>query len=242
MALNKDRDYDIKRQIIKNRFITENNIIEVNDTNIINPGYIQWIVNEYDRVFLGGYIKGNVKEPLKISVSNRMTSSGGKTIYSRCGGIKKIEIRISRPVLSCYMKEKRERKVCGIPTSDLIDGLILILEHELCHMIEFNEYGDSNCKKERFKTISWNLFGHTSSYHEILGGRSEHPKLQKCEIYVGNYVEFLYKGIKYEGRVINVNKRATVMVGDVNGRFKDNQGNRFTKWYVPLNRLAVIEN
>ena len=132
-----------------------------------------------------------------------------------------------------------DNNVCGIKTSNSLEALQVVFEHELCHVIEFVNFNESNCKGARFKTISNNLFGHTESYHQLSTQKEIVQK--KLGINIGDSVSFNFQDNNLKGILQGINKRATVMVPDKNGAFVDNRGNKYAKYYVPVNRLKQVE-
>lgn len=236
---NKDEFEKIRREI-KNEFCSINKIYETNNIIILTIENISRLINLYDYCVFNGYIRNSIKNGISVSISNRMTSSGGKTIFSRKGTKFCYEIRISKRIIENFIKDHEEKLICGIVGRDALDALMLILEHELCHILEFSLYGNSNCKANRFKNISYNLFGHKSSYHEILKSKNQRDKkISKTYHFTkGQTVRFLYKRNLYSGVITNINKRATVMVKDPNGSYKDSNNVKYTKWYIPLGMLV----
>lgn len=203
---------------------------------LITVEVIEKLIELYDYHVLENFLKNHLREKIKVSLSKRMTSSGGKTIFYKNHKGKSFEIRISLNILEEYIKVNYSKKICGIKGNDVMDGLMLILEHELCHVIEFTLYKKSSCKGREFKALAWRLFRHSSSYHEITQGKVEKDNIN---ILKGQQVYFEYKGKEFFGIIANINKRATVMVKDPRGQYKDKNGNTFNKWYVPLNMLKV---
>ena len=61
-------------------------------------------------------------------------------------------------------------------------------------------------------------------------------------IKVGQEVNFMLEGKSIQGIISAINKRATVMVRDNNGIFFDSNGNKYLKFYVPLNLLKKAGN
>ncbi len=229
------------RDFLKKDFCRRHKINELNSIDILTLENISSLIDIYDSYVLKGYIVNAIPKGIKVSLSNRMTSSGGKTIFSKRGRECTYEIRISNRVIEGYIKDNRSKIVCGIEARDALEALMLILEHEICHVIEFREYGNSNCKGERFKNIAFNFFGHTSSYHEILKSKDALNETISNSFAKGQVVQFKYKGVLYEGIISNINKRATVMVKDVNGAYRDNHGFSYSKWYIPLKLLINKE-
>lgn len=220
-----------RRDLIKIKFknsFCEDNILKISSKDI------KYLFNLYDEAFFNLDLSNNLKGNIKFSSSNRMTKSAGKTIYFAKGTLKNFEIRISNIILIDYLNEiqNNEKKVCGLIVEDFFHAFMLILEHEICHVIEFYNYGSSNCKNKRFKTIANMLFGHKSSYHELLKSHSISKSTEEFKI--GQVISFTYKGIEKTGIIANVTKRATIMVRDKNGIYLDSEKNRYSKWYVPL--------
>lgn len=219
---------------IKESLLQSFKIDDRNSIQAITIEVVENLIGLYDYYILDNYLKCNINSKIKVSLSRRMTSSGGKTIFYKKGNTKEFEIRISLTILEEYINSDYKGKICGIEGKDVIDGLILIIEHELCHVIEFSAYGTSNCKGRRFKSMAWKLFRHGTSTHEIISKKSSSDK---NSINIGEEVSFEHRGEIYFGIIYRINKRATVMVKDPKGQYKDKKGNTFNKWYVPLNML-----
>ena len=232
-----------KRNIIRNKFIIK--------SKNVNSGNIQCMSNEdlkilfylYDEEFFAHYFSGNFKGNLKFSLSTRMTSAAGKTIYSR--KIKMLqeeeetyEIRMGIKFFFQYNKVERDKIVSGINTVDSLEAFQIVFEHELCHLIELHVYKESSCKKLRFKTMVNNIFAHTDVHHQL-------PSQQEIisEDYgfkIGQKVSFISEGKKYSGFIYKINKRATVMVKDKKGTYRDGQGVTYSKWYVNFGQLVQV--
>jgi hypothetical protein len=99
-------------------------------------------------------------------------------------------------------------------------------------MIEFVYFHHSSCRGKRFKDISGNIFGHTSSYHQLPTRRA--IAQEKFGFKLGDEVSFIFDGRILVGLLYNINKRAVIMVKDRRGGFADKQGQRYSKYYVPL--------
>jgi hypothetical protein len=146
-----------------------------------------------------------------------------------------IEIRIGVDFFFQYDRLEGNKAVGGISTSDSLEALQLVFEHELCHAIEFICFGESNCGADRFKSIAGNLFGHKGEFHSLPTYRQ--IAFQKMGLKLGDIVSFSFKGNKFHGILYGINKRAIVMVKDKPGQYTDKQGNNYSKYYVPLNIL-----
>lgn len=191
----------------------------------------------YDQIFFESWFKEAFKGKMRFSLSQRMTKSAGLTICPKnIDRVKPeelvIEIRIGVDFFFQYGLVEGSNTVCGIKTSNSLEALQLVFEHELCHVLEFVHFKESNCGRERFKGISSNLFGHTGSHHKL----PTHRQIanQKFGLNIGDTVSFNFEGKRLKGILYNINKRATVMVRNDKGSLIDDKGNRYSKYYVPL--------
>lgn len=206
----------------------------------ISPADIRLLFDLYDSVFFNNYFREEYKGTFKFSLSRRMTKSAGLTLCPKnIGSIKPeevvIEFRIGIDLFFQYEILDRLKVVCGYETNNALESIQLVLEHEICHAIEFIFFHKSSCKGNRFKTIAKNIFGHTSSYHQLPTNRE--LAREKYGLNLGNKVDFNFKGKNISGIIYGINKRATIMVKDKKGQYTDKQGNRYAKYYIPLNEL-----
>ncbi len=234
------KDIQRKRDEVSTRLIAASNNIKDGNIRTIGTADLKLLFELYDEIFFYNWFKNTYKGKLSFSLSKRMTKSAGKTICPRnIETIKpenlNIEIRISTDFLFQYDTIQEDKRVCGIQTKNSLDALQLVFEHELCHVIEFIIFYNSNCNKERFKTIARNLFGHTQSYHEL--PTYKQIAKQNYGFNIGDTVLFMLKDKRYNGVLYGINKRATVMVKDLKGSYTDKYGNRYAKYYVPLEYL-----
>ena len=215
----------------------------------MNTGNIQCMSNQdmkilfnlYDEEFFRNYFRENLKESITFSLSNRMTTAAGKTMYSRKIKLlqedeKTYEIRMGIKFFFQYDKVERDKIVSGINTVDSLEAFQIVLEHELCHLLEFHLYSQSSCKKHRFKTMVNNIFAHTEVHHQLPSQKE--IILVDYGFKIGQKVCFARENKKYSGFIYKINKRATVMVKDNKGTYKDGQGNKYSKWYVNFEQLV----
>lgn len=194
----------------------------------------------YNDSFLEHWFDHNYKGKIKFSVSRQLTRSAGLT---RCP--KKIdtlrpedvliEIKIGIDFFLNYGKLEGGNMVGGLETQNSLEALLLVFEHELCHVIEFIAYGRSSCKGKRFKTLAANIFGHKESCHKLPTHRQ--IAFNTLGLRIGDNISFTFEGRKLTGILYGINKRATVMVRDNKGLLADRQGKRYTKYYVPLSLI-----
>ncbi|MGH4051107.1 MAG: hypothetical protein ACREVX_07100 [Clostridium sp.] len=229
-----------KRNKIRNRFIIKSKNVKTGDIQFMSKVDLEMLFYLYDEVFFSGYFKENFKGTLMFSLSTRMTSAAGKTIYSR--QIKSLpeteeiyEIRMGIKFFYQYYKVERDKIVSGINTKDSLEAFQIVFEHELCHLVELHLYKQSSCKKIRFKIIVENIFAHTDVVHQLPSQKE--IVLKDYGLNVGQKVSFISEGVKYKGLVYKINKRATVMVKDSKGTYRDKRGNTYSKWYVHFEQL-----
>ena len=226
--------------------------IQGQEVRAIAPADLQLLFAAYDRVFFAGTLGEAVGNQMRFSLSTRMTRSAGMTIIPKNYGQlprqqQFLEIRISVDMLFNYAVsasggEKGAGNGCkpvgGIIARHSLEALQLVFEHELCHVLEFLCYGKSSCKKEQFRRLAEEIFGHDTSYHQLPTVRQ--LAWERLGLEVGARVQFVLQGRQHQGVVSNITKRATVMVPDAGGDFCDRRGRRFSKYYVPLAELTLV--
>lgn len=228
-----------RTQITKALFQRSSNIKTPVITKLI-PEDLRILYELYDAVFLEGWFHRNLLGRIQFSISSRLTKSAGKTICPRnISSLKPqavtLEIRLGVDFFYNYDQIADARRVSGIITHSAVEALQIVFEHELCHVLEFLHFGQSNCRGIRFKTMAHNLFGHTESYH-CLPTRQRIAQ-EKLGFKLGDEVAFRLGDQRLRGILYNIRKRATVMVHDKTGAYVDRKGNRYHKYYVPLKLL-----
>lgn len=228
---------DNKREKVSKLFMQKSANIKSGTISTIFITDLKLLFQLYDEIFFENWFKDEYKGKLKFSLSKRMTKSAGLTLCPKNIDIIKpeelvIEIRIGADFFFHYDSVEGGKTVGGVKTTNSLEALQLVFEHELCHVIEFLHFKESNCSRERFKALANNLFGHTESCHKLPTYRQ--IASQKLGLNIGDNVSFTFEGKKLEGILYNINKRATVMVRDKNGTLMDKDGIRYSKYYVPL--------
>lgn len=196
----------------------------------------------YDEGFFAGALAralgGNGDGRLRFRLSSRMTSAGGKVYVRHPGGQKDkatYEIAVSTHLLFLNFGESASpAAINGRQCGDRLEALQRVFEHELVHLAEFLLTGRSSCRGAFFRSVARRLFGHTETTHRLVTMREK--ALVDHGIRVGAPVAFTLDGVRHEGLVNRITKRATVLVEDEDGvRYSD--GRRYLKYYVPLGRL-----
>ncbi len=230
-----------KREQVRSFLLQRSTVIKGVDLAQLSSNDLELMFELYDQVFIEGWIQRNYSGRMQFSISRKMTNSAGKTVCLRNDSSKPdstvIEVRISQQILSNYGMVEGADMVGGIKTGSRLEALQLIFEHELIHVIEFICFGESSCKQSRFKTMADNLFGHKENYHQL--PTNKQIAQQRLGLSPGSAVAFPYQDRKLEGILCSIRKRASVMVSDKNGRYCDKEGQRYSKYLVPLQLLEA---
>ena len=229
-----DREY--KQKLIEEKIISSSSYIESHNFDSISPGDLESMFYLYDKYFFENFFRNNKKLKLKFRLSKRMTSSGGKTLKKRCNGKIEYEICLSSFLLfNSFQNGQKTVIVNGVECSTRLKAALRIMEHEIIHLLEMIIFNDSSCGKRRFKNIVYNYFGHTDVKHQLKTPRE--TAFREMDLRNGDYVKFSYDGVTKRGQIHRITKRATVMVKDYRGQYCDCEGNRYSKYYVPLHIL-----
>ena len=211
-----------------------------------HPQDLRRMFDLYDGRFFQGACRALLGEvPLKFGISKRMTQAAGKTTRREhrqpFHGLvrREYEITVSSTLLfQTFCGEEREVAVSGLVCRDRLEALQRVMEHEMVHLLEMLLWVDSRCAAARFQSIAARFFGHTHHTHELITGRER--AWTDFGIRAGDWVRFRFDGHHYTGRVNRITRRATVLVQDPEGaRYSD--GNRYSKFYVPLSMLQRID-
>lgn len=230
-----------KRNIIKTKLFEISDNINSTDFTKIADIDLYKLFYLYDEVFLNYWFKNNFKGKLKFKLSRQLTSSAGNTKTSEKIAVIKpeeieFEVKVSLNHLANFHKTNRVKSVGGIEVKNKLDSLMLVFEHEVCHVIEFIVRKKSSCSQTPFKDLIYNLFGQSESTHKLV--TIKEANYVEYGFKPGDKVNFIFEGKKLNGFINKINKRAVVMCPDILGNFIDMQGNHYKKYYVPLNCLT----
>ncbi|WMJ78857.1 MULTISPECIES: hypothetical protein [unclassified Sedimentibacter] len=229
-----------KRETIKKQLFERSINIKTDNFSKIEDNDLYILFELYDEIFLCSWFKDNFKGKIILKLSKQLSRAAGNTKTSKCiAEMKpediKFEIKISLNHLANFNKVDRIKYVGGIEAASVLDGLMLVFEHEICHVIEFLIYHKSSCSKKTFKNLIFNIFGHVESTHKLIGVKEANMSIFGMR--PGDNVKFMAEGRTYNGFIQKINTRATVMCFDERGRYIDEFGRRLTKFYVPLESL-----
>lgn len=202
------------------------------------------LIHLIDERFFGSQILPVAKaEGLKFDFSSRMTSVAGKLVThypsGRRDAPRSFELILSSTLLfQTFEDVDRPVEVTGRRCRDRLEAMQRIAEHEMTHLIEMLIWNDGTCSQPRFQSIARDYFGHTDYRHDLITQRER--AAAKFNIRVGDQVTFRHDGGHRVGRVNRITRRATVLVADPNGQpFSD--GKRYSRFYVPLEKLRLIQ-
>ncbi len=196
----------------------------------------------YDAFFLRSYFAEQFKGTLRFTLSTRMTRSAGmihspRNLPSLRPEEEHYEIKIGTGFLFNYSQLERDKRVNGIISRDSLEALQLVLEHEICHLVELHTCKTSSCRRQPFKSLALQLFAHTEGHHHLPTGKE--IAAVRDGFLPGMKVRFQHGGVTYSGVIYRITQRATVMVPQPRGDFQDSRGNRYEKYYVPLAELTA---
>lgn len=178
-----------------------------------------------DKVYFNNNISKRITETnssLTFSVSNKLTTTAGRCDYRYWLDENKnflygnYDIKISKPIIeNIFSKKEKSLKINGLSCFDRLECYINLFQHEIIHLLinlfcyeeGVNQGGHTNV----FKSIVYNLFGHTDYKHLLLYGDSKELEelelFNKTNIEIGDYV--ISKPIKnntFEGYVFKLTK------------------------------------
>lgn len=229
-----------KRNLVRNLLYDKSINIHEENFNIISSNDLYLLYEIYDKVFFNNWFKEKFKGKIIFKLSKQLTKAAGNTKTKKNISLIKdeeveFEIKISLNHLNNFNKVDRNKSVGGIQVNSKLDTVMLVLEHELCHVIEFIIYKKSSCKKKPFKNLIYDVFGQTETTHSLIN--SLEANIEEHGFKPGDKVIFKFENKKRSGFISKINKRATVMSLDLSGSYIDKMGNRYIKFYVPLNVL-----
>jgi len=232
-----------KRKLIADKLKSESETIKSDRIEVISNYDLRLLYEFYDEIFFDKWFLNNFKGLFRFSLSRRMTKSAGITKCPK--NVKQIpdcqiviEICIGVDFFFKYDYLEGNKNTCGIESQNSLEALQIIFEHELLHALEFLLYHKSDCKKGIFKETAKNMFGHTQSHHQLPTNHEIIAK--KYDIKIGDKVRFMFDNTRLTGIVNNINRRATVLVLNPDGKLVDKYGNKYKKYLVPAQYLQKV--
>lgn len=244
-----DLKYDLstinnKRELVKKTLFEQSRSIKSVDFTTISDKDLYILYNLYDDIFLDTWFKHNFKGKIKFTLSRQLTRAAGNTKTRKNIVLIKpedieFEIKISINHLVNFDKADRDKYVGGLKVNNKLDSLLLVFEHEICHVIEFIICKKSDCSKQVFKNLIYNLFGQSESNHKLVTTRE--ANYSEYGLLPGDNVAFEYGGAILNGFINKINKRAIIMSPSQHGKYVDKFGQHYTKYYIPLSCLVKKE-
>ncbi|MEL6105033.1 MAG: hypothetical protein AAFU85_03315 [Planctomycetota bacterium] len=231
-----------RREIYEQMLLTSRSMDGPNFSKVSREDVARLIRMYDDRFFGGKIIPTASAEGLTFDVSSRMTSIAGKLVTQypdhSYDGVRSFSLVLSSTLLfQTFEEASRPIEVAGCICHDRLEAMQRIAEHEFVHLVEMLIWNDGNCSEARFQSIATRYFGHRDYQHNLITQRER--AAVKFNIRVGDRVAFVHDGQPMRGRVNRITRRATVLVPNEKGeRFND--GNRYSRFYVPLERLERL--
>ncbi|MEA3558399.1 MAG: hypothetical protein U9R75_04010 [Candidatus Thermoplasmatota archaeon] len=228
---------DRKTRLIHDRMLDRSEYLDAGNFTKINISDLKMMFELYDELFFKDFFKRNFPDQVYFNLSTKMTRSGGKTEVF--GDPKFYVIKLSSQLLfQSFDDEDREIVVNGIICHDRLEAAMRIFEHELIHLLEFTVLGNSSCSRPMFISLCIRIFGHTDVKHQLVTGYE--IANNRYGLNVGEQVSFEFEGEIHQGIISRITKRATVMVENPEGQFRDLSGKSYSKYYIPLDHLKPL--
>jgi len=207
----------------------------------IGSGDLAIAFEGYDAHFFDGSLRSVLGErPLGFRLSTRASRRAGSLrISSRREPdgtrTESFEMTVSTTLLfESFRDGERLATAAGQECTDRLDAFQRVVEHEIVHLVEHLRFGDTNCSGARYQGIAGAVFGHRAHRHELVTPRERAGRLG---FELGQRVAFEFDGVRHQGILSRVTKRATVLVPHPQGELLSD-GNRYQRFYVPLRRLT----
>ncbi len=189
----------------------------------------------YDKFFFQNYFTDTLGKRISFKFNRRLKSSAGQTKFHMSKGL--FVISFSPDLFfHSFDGENRDIEIGGLKCQDRLEALMRVMEHEMIHLVEFHLTGKSRCAGKQFRTILWNMFGHVERKHKLVTLKEK--TLREKDLQIGDMVEFPYKKKILKGLLYRFSNKATVMVQNSNGNLRDKEGNRFSKFLVPIDLIS----
>lgn len=159
-----------KRAAVRRDLLGASRCIDRPQFEAIHHDDVGLLFARYDAVFFSTQLTEALAEHETVfRVSRRLKKSAGLTTLTERPGQRTYGIAIASDLLLGNFDPPGEAvSVAGVPCADRVAGLQIVFEHELVHLIELLVWGRTECAADRFGTIAAGVFGHRSTYHQLL--------------------------------------------------------------------------
>ncbi|GAB6167217.1 hypothetical protein JCM19992_32170 [Thermostilla marina] len=233
-----------KRRHVRESLLAKADVIDGPNFSGFSTLDLENLVWLYDRHFFEHRIVLDWGELLRFDISRRLVRSAGNTRFKYADRSKKrlltVTIQVSSSIIFSSFEDGTDSlEVGGIVCRNRMDALQCIVEHELIHLVEGVLYGNTSCSRPRFQDMARRIFGHTTNCHMLVTPAVR--AYRKFGVRPGQMVAFEWEGRRLVGLVNRITRRATVLVENPRGARYSN-GKRYFKFYVPPDKLTVIED
>ena len=228
-----------KTRKIYRKILSESKNLDSGNYNGIATSDVYRLFELYDLYFFDRFFQNNYQDKIFFRLSKRMTRAAGRIAYTKPAETYTISLSTTL-IFQTFHDVTREVSANGIVCHDRLEATMHVLEHEIIHLLEWVLFNSTSCSKPRFQHLSYNIFGHTQVTHQLITQTERARK--KFNLKVGDNVSFEHDGETHYGFISRITKRATVMANDPKGDYKDPQGNRYSKYYIPLPLLEVVKS
>ena len=188
---------------------------------------LRYLFDLYDSRYFSGHLSKHFD--VKFSFSVKISRAPGILRYGN--GRSEIMFLFSTPMIfEAYDEKASNYTIRGVTYKDPSEVVMSILEHEIAHIVEYVMHGATNCTKEKYRKIAFDLFGHIDSEEVIKADLRKKQLSQSFKI--GDEVIFPYFTKTFRGTITNIRTKVTVEVSSVYST---------KKYYVSFDVLKPVE-
>ena len=204
--------------INKNRKLIHDELL--NSNNKVTPSLVKKCFELLDKIWFNDSIQNfiNDKNKIKFQVSEKLTKTAGYFMKKKNLYIFKLSSFILNNLFNSKIKTV---KINGILAQDVTYVLIILMEHEIMHLIvnsllknhPLNPQKEKSGHTEIFKILVYNMYHHLKITHELLHGDvtqfEEKTNLMRNELQIGDKIECTTK--KFVGIVVEIQKKYAII-------------------------------
>jgi hypothetical protein len=231
-------DYLHKRKAIYNIL---KQMFQTDTMKHITPNDIKQTFYLFDEVYFNKELTQYLKttgQNITFQSSDKLTASAG--MCKKCKSVYQI-VMSNAIITNLFNKGEKTLALGGLKCVSRLDCYINIFEHEMIHFIMYlycPELMGRSGHSPEFKTLVYNLFGHTKTSHSLLMGDIEENKKKllqvKEQIKIGDHVRYAKNRERSafgEGKVLKLNPKFIIILD-----FEENR-----KWRAPYMAVEKID-
>jgi hypothetical protein len=162
------------------------------------------IFAQYDTLFFNQQL-GEIAENLEFRVSKIMFSKVGSLMYQPTQQILTISHWL---IMNAFHNSNEKIRINGYDCNNRLECLLLIIEHEIIHLILFIAGLHSSCTGNNFDILARFLFSHSEHNHHL---ETPADKLYKEKgLKLGDIASFKYQGEKLTGKIRRIRNKISV--------------------------------